>query len=85
MLIILGFKFLYYKLQICFICHVHYTPFTCDKIFLKIWNFQTYFEFLKFQNSTIFYNINAFWIWVIGYYFLKFLTIKFFILKESLT
>jgi hypothetical protein len=26
LLITLGLMFLYYKLQLCFICHVHYTP-----------------------------------------------------------
>jgi hypothetical protein len=36
MLTTLGFNFLYHKLQLCFICHVHYTPFTHGKIILKI-------------------------------------------------
>jgi hypothetical protein len=35
MLTILGFCFLYYKLQLCFVCHAHYTPFTCGKGLLK--------------------------------------------------
>ncbi len=35
MLIILGFYFLYHKLQLCFVCHAHYTPFTCGKGLLK--------------------------------------------------
>jgi len=29
MLTILQFIFLYYKLQFCFICHVHYALFMC--------------------------------------------------------
>jgi hypothetical protein len=52
MLTTLEFNFLYYKLQLYFIYHVHYTPFACDKFFLKFQDFQTYFEFLKFTNST---------------------------------
>ncbi len=36
MLIILGFCSLYHKLQFCFVCHAHYTPFTCDKGLLKL-------------------------------------------------
>jgi hypothetical protein len=44
MLIILSFSFLYRKLQLCFIFHVHYILFTCGKKNLKI---ETYFEFSK--------------------------------------
>jgi hypothetical protein len=54
MLTTLEFNFLYYKLQLCFIYHVHYTPFTCDNWFLKFQDFETYFEILKFTNSTSF-------------------------------
>jgi hypothetical protein len=43
--------FFNYKLQLCSICHVLYTSFTCDKIFLKLKNFETYFEFLEISNS----------------------------------
>jgi len=49
MLTILGFNFFYHKLQLCFICDVQYTPFTCGKELLKFWNLETYFEFLKFK------------------------------------
>jgi hypothetical protein len=35
MLTTLGFCFLYHKLQLCFVCHAHYTPFTCGKKPLK--------------------------------------------------
>jgi len=31
----LGFFFLYQKIQLCFVCHAHYNPFTCGKRFLK--------------------------------------------------
>jgi hypothetical protein len=44
-LITLGFSFLYYKLQLCLICHVHHTPFSCGKRILKIKDFETCFEF----------------------------------------
>jgi hypothetical protein len=36
------------KLQICFVCHAHYTPFTCGKVRLKISIFEKYFEYLNF-------------------------------------
>jgi hypothetical protein len=51
MLTILSFIFLYHNLKLWFICQVHYTPFTCGKVLLKIWDFETYFEIL---NSIIF-------------------------------
>jgi len=54
MLTTLGFYFLYYKVQLCFVCHAHYTPFTCGKEPLKIEIFEKYFEFLKTSNSTSF-------------------------------
>jgi hypothetical protein len=50
MKIILGFCFLYHELQLCFLWHAHYTPFTCDKKLLKILKFEKYFEFLKVSN-----------------------------------
>jgi hypothetical protein len=34
-LLTLGFYFLYYKLQLFFVCHAHYAPFTCGKGILK--------------------------------------------------
>jgi hypothetical protein len=37
----------YYKWQLCFVCHAHYTPFTCGKRLLKFENFEKYSEFLK--------------------------------------
>jgi hypothetical protein len=46
MLNILCFSFLYHKLQLCFICYVHYTSFICDKTFLKFSNFKRCFEFI---------------------------------------
>jgi hypothetical protein len=42
MLIILDLGLLYHNL-----CHVHYIPFTCDKEFLKFWDFEKYFELKK--------------------------------------
>jgi hypothetical protein len=48
MLTTLGFCFLYHKLQLRFVCHAHYTPFTCGKELLKNKKFETYFELLKF-------------------------------------
>jgi hypothetical protein len=47
MLTTLGFCFLYHKLQLCFVCHAHYTPFTCGKGLLIILKLEKYFEFLK--------------------------------------
>jgi hypothetical protein len=41
MLIILSFSFLYHKLQLFYICYVHYTPFTCDKRLLKFYDFES--------------------------------------------
>jgi len=38
MLTTLVFCFLYHKIQLCFVCHTHYTPFTCDKRLLKFFN-----------------------------------------------
>jgi hypothetical protein len=54
MLITLGFCFLYHELQLCFVCHAHYTPFTCGKGLLKILKFGKYFEFLKNLNFIYF-------------------------------
>ncbi len=48
------FFFLHYKLQLCFVCPAHYTPFTCGKGLFKILNFEKYFEFPNFSNSTSF-------------------------------
>ncbi len=47
MLTILGFSFLYYKLQKKIICHAHYTPFTYGKGLFKKFNFEKYFELKK--------------------------------------
>jgi hypothetical protein len=52
-LTILGFSFLYHVLQLCFICHIHYTPLTCGKKLQKFWDFEAYFEFFKIFNSII--------------------------------
>jgi hypothetical protein len=53
MSITLGFGFLDHKLQLCFICHVHYTSFTCGKRLLKFknecWILKHTLNFLKFQ------------------------------------
>jgi hypothetical protein len=38
MITIVGFSFLYHRLQIYVVCHVHYTSFTCDK---GLWNSRT--------------------------------------------
>jgi hypothetical protein len=39
MLTILGISFFNQKLQLCFICHVHYTSFTCGKKIFEILRF----------------------------------------------
>jgi hypothetical protein len=49
MITILEYNFLYHKLQKKFICHVHYTSFTCDKRLLKFLDSKTYFEFFLIQ------------------------------------
>jgi hypothetical protein len=54
MITILEYNFLYHKLQKKFICHVHYTSFTCDKRLLKFLDSKTYFEFFFNSNSTTF-------------------------------
>ncbi len=46
----LGFCFLYHKLQLCFIYHAHYIPFTCGKGLLIILKFEKYFKFLRILN-----------------------------------
>jgi hypothetical protein len=51
MLTTLGFSFLYYKLQLCLICHEHHTPFACGKRILKMKDFETYFEFKNISNA----------------------------------
>jgi len=48
MLTILGFFLKNHELKLCFICHAHYTSFTCVKGLLKFLKFEKYFEFLKF-------------------------------------
>ncbi len=48
---ILGFSFLYYKLQLLLICHLHYTPFVCGKRNLKMKDFETYFELKNISNA----------------------------------
>jgi hypothetical protein len=47
MLTTLCFFLLYHKLQLFFLCHAHYTPFTCGKGLLKILKIKKYFEFFK--------------------------------------
>jgi hypothetical protein len=44
MLTTLGFYYLYHKIQLFFVCHAHYTLFTCGKGFLKFYKFEKYFE-----------------------------------------
>ncbi len=63
-LIILCFVFLFHKLQLCFRCHVHYTPFTCAEKLLEFKNiFNKFFFkfFFKFHNFQI---VSVFWMWV---------------------
>ncbi len=50
MLITLGFCSLYHKLQLCFVCHAHYTPFTCDK---RLLNFKFFYNTLNFKKIKI--------------------------------
>ncbi len=45
MLTILVFCFLYHKIELCFACHAHYTPFTCGKRFMKIFKFENTLNF----------------------------------------
>ncbi len=54
MLITLGFCFCYHELQLFFVCHAHYTSFTCGKGLLKFENFEKYFEFEILRNSISF-------------------------------
>jgi len=44
--ILFIYLFYYYKLQLFFVCHAHYNPFTCGKGLFKILNFEKYFEFI---------------------------------------
>jgi len=80
MLTILGFFFLCHKLQLCFICQAHYTPFTCGTVFL-IWKI---LWISKFSNSITF-KLWVFWMWVVGYYHIKFFYIKSILLRKSFT
>jgi hypothetical protein len=66
----------HHKVHFCFMCQLHYTPFTCDKIFLKFWDFKKHFENFEFHNFSI---VNVFQMWVIGYYHFNFLPSKFLI------
>jgi hypothetical protein len=85
MLIILSFSFLFHKLQLCFVFHVHYILITCGKKKLKIQKFRTSLNFLKISNSTNFEIVSVFWIWVISYYHFNFFLIKFFLLIKFST
>ncbi len=60
MLTILSFYFLYHKLQRYFVCHAHYSPFTCGKeIFLKL-IFKNILDFVfKFLKIIIPYFFNC--------------------------
>ncbi len=49
MLITLSVCSLYHKLQLCFVCHAHYTPFTCDKRLLKFKFKENTLNFKEFQ------------------------------------
>jgi hypothetical protein len=53
MLTILVFNFLYHKFQFCFVCHVHYTPFTCGKGLLNSNILKHTLKFSNFQTSQI--------------------------------
>jgi hypothetical protein len=54
--IILWFSFLYHKIKICFICHVHYTTFTCGKWLLKL-IYSKYFKISQISNCECFWNV----------------------------
>jgi hypothetical protein len=54
MFIILRLIFMYFKLKLCSIHHICYTPYICDKTLLTFWKFKTYFEFSKNLNSAFF-------------------------------
>jgi len=58
MLTIVSFFFLYCKLQLFLVCHVHYISFTCGKGLSKKINFETYFEI--FFNSNFFLIVSVF-------------------------
>jgi len=77
----LCFCFLYHKLQLCFLCHAHYTPFTCGKGLLNFFFFENYFEFFNFKIPYILKIVSVFWTWVVGYYHLNFFTIKIMLLQ----
>lgn len=55
-----NFCFLYHKLQFCFIYPIHYTLVKCSKRFLKFWDFETLFEYLKTSNSITFCSCECF-------------------------
>jgi len=60
MLTTLGSCFLYHKMQLCFVCHAHYTPFTCGKGLLKILKFLKCFEnFPYLLNCECFLNLGS--------------------------
>jgi len=71
-------------LQLCFICYVHYTSFTCDKRLLKSWDFKNILWIWKLSNFTTFKLWMFFWVWAIAYYDLSHFTIKIVLLKRSL-
>ncbi len=68
MLTTLAFCFLYHKIQLCFVCHAHYTLLTCGKRFLKILNAE---NTLNFQNFKILYLLNCEWFLNLGNTFLS--------------
>jgi hypothetical protein len=64
MLINFYFILFYYKLQLCFRCHVHYTPFTHGKWLFKFLNFVQYiyiyfiFKRSQLSNCEFFLNVD---------------------------
>ncbi len=75
-----------YRLQLCSIRHLHYTPFICDRALLKFWNFEFLSaHILNFQSFKIphIWIANVFKMCLIGYYHLTFFTINLILLYES--
>jgi hypothetical protein len=64
---ILGFDFLYHVLQFVIVCHVRYTPFTCDQKLSKSKILKYILNFSNFEISQLL-NFECFLNGGIGYY-----------------
>jgi hypothetical protein len=70
-LITLGFCFLYHKLQDFFVCHAHYTPFTCGKT--RLLKFEIFEKYFKLKKKLIPYFLNCDYFLNVGNRLLSFL------------